>query len=370
MHKLNKIKIGKLIFCFLIFLFILYVLFHSRTYEVNYTLEDVSVTEKYDKKEQVYRFSLKRNDQEFFTLFEHKYFHSKKLIQDIEVKEKEDTLCLIPKSKKLSFVPLCQKNGEWISYTLVKDTDLIPEEYQKTLENEEKSYNALTLYHLDDKKYYIWNYTGFYVITKDTQKEMKLFNTDVYNIPITTKTKDYLVMANYDEKYAFTKFYVIDTKKDKIRELNLKEEIPYDAYFLGSTNKKTYLVDKKNKKEFEIYPKRLLIENIAHNNQGTILKEDKWEPIGIQSLVSNENAFTRKEYTSYIIENNTLYKVQDTYKTKVTEKEVKEIVTYDKENVYYLVDDKLYTYNDTFGEVLIMSHFEWNFNYKNMIYIF
>ena len=78
MHKLNKIKIGKLFFCFLLFLFILYVLFHSRTYEVNYTLEDVSVTEKYDKKEQVYRFILKRNDQEFFTLFEHKYFHSKK----------------------------------------------------------------------------------------------------------------------------------------------------------------------------------------------------------------------------------------------------------------------------------------------------
>ncbi len=49
---------------------------------------------------------------------------------------------------------------------------------------------------------------------------------------------------------------------------------------------------------------------------------------------------------------------------------VKEIVYSTEDTVYYLEGDTLYYYNDSDGEVLVISNFEWNFNYKNMIFIF
>ena len=55
---------------------------------------------------------------------------------------------------------------------------------------------------------------------------------------------------------------------------------------------------------------------------------------------------------------------------KISENKVKDIVYYDNESVYYLVDDILYKYSSEYGEVKIMSDFEWNFNYNNMIFVY
>ena len=221
-----------------------------------------------------------------------------------------------------------------------------------------------------DQKYYLWNYTGFYVITKDSTKEIKIFNNDYYNIPLTAMVGNYLVIANYDEKYNFSKFYVIDTIKDKVRELKLEEEISYNSYFLGTYANQLYLMDRKNRVEYEINPKKLKIDSVTKQEQGIILNEDEWETVGMQSLVSNEKKFTHKLLTSYKIENGILYKVQENYKTKISNQNVKEIVLYNENFVYYLVEDNLYAYNDKDGEKLVINNFEWNFNYQNMIYIF
>lgn len=369
MHKLNKIK-KKNVFLFLLLLFILlYGIFRSKSYEVEYTLNEVQIKESFNKKEKFYTFQFQVNDKEFFVLLPHKYIHKQKLVHEIEIKEKENTLCIFPTSSKLDFYPLCIQNGEYISYHLIEDEEIIPSTYKKEIAYEEKTYKDMTLYALNNKKYYIWNYEGFDIITNKEQKEIKLFKEDIYNIPLTLQVENNILIADYDSKYAFQKFYVIDTKKDKLRELALEKEISYDTYFLGTSSKKAYLVDKKNKVEYEIYPKRLLIQNITNNNQGRILKEGEWEPINMNILANNETHFTYKENTTFKIEDNHLYKVQGEYKTRISNSNVKEIVSINEDTVYYVVDEKLYYYNDWDGEVLAIRKFEWNFNYKNMIYI-
>ena len=54
----------------------------------------------------------------------------------------------------------------------------------------------------------------------------------------------------------------------------------------------------------------------------------------------------------------------------VSNKDIKDIIAIKEDNVLYLVDDTLYFYNILYGEIKVMTNFEWNFNYKNNIYFY
>lgn len=369
MHQCKKIKKRRIVFLAFLFLVLFSFLMIKKNYKIQYTVEEVLVIEQYDKKEKKYKFTFQKENQEFYVEFPNVYVPSKRLIQRVEVNNKEDTICILPSSSKLHLYPLCNKNGEYISYHLIKDEDLIPKAYEKEIEYMEKNYNNFKSYALNHKKYYLWNYEGFTVLSSKEEKQIKLFKKDVYNIPLTVQVGNYLLMADYDSQYEFSKFYVINMTNDKIRELTLSNPISFDSYFLGVTNKKAYLVDKKSKTEYEIYPKRLLIDKISSNHQGRILKDDVWEPIGMNRLVNTEMAFTNKDDSRFQLENQTLYQIEGNTKTRLSNNKVKEIVFDDNNTVYYLSDEKLYSYNNQEGEGLVLSNFEWNFNYKNMIYI-
>ncbi len=366
----KKIKKKKVILFFLFLIFISYLLFRSKNYEIHYTLDAVSITESFNKKEKMYSYLFKVNDKEFFVTLKNKYVRSKKLIDSIEIKEEENTICIFPHSHVFDFYPLCYQDDELISYHLIEKEDFIPSEYYKEINNEEKKYENLNIYSLNNKTYFLWNYTGFYKISDAEIKSISLFNEDVYNIPLAIRVGDTILIADYESKYVFHKFYVVNTKNNKVKELHLENELSFESYFLGATKKNAYLVDKKNKKEYEINPKRMLIHNITNKNKGRILLEDKWESMSMNTLVNTEMRFTHLETVQYKLENDTLYSVVNEYQTKLSNKKVKEIISYDDTTVYYLVDDQLYYYNTVDGEVLVISNFEWNFNYKNMIYIF
>ncbi len=291
-------------------------------------------------------------------------------MEEVEVKQKEDTICIFPKGKHFSFFPLCMQGEEYVSYHLIEDEEIIPKDMRMEIENKETTYQQLKLYHLNNRTFFVWNYKGFYVIDSKKQQEITLFSNDVYNIPLTTQVDKYLVIADYNSKFILQKFYVINSQNKSVKELSLEKELSFESYFLGTINKKAYLVDKKNKKEYEIYPKRLLIENVTNNNQGKIFVEDAFEPISMTSLVTAEKTFTYALIVDYKIENNTLYAIHAHHQTKLSNKKVKDIVYKEGDTVYYLVEDKLYYYTPSEGEVLVMSNFEWNFNYKNMIYVF
>lgn len=369
MISLKKVNTKRIIGVILVGFILLIVSFRSKSYEIVYTRDAVSVVESYSKKDKLYTFLFQIGEKEFFATFKGKYKHAKKFVDKVVVNEKDNTICILPEGA-FSFFPICMKNDEYVSFHLIQDDELVPATWHKDIEDEERTFGNLKIYHLNQHKYYVWNYKGFTVIDEKSVREISLFQEDIYNIPLGIQVDKYILLADYSSKYEFNKFYVIHSKNNKVRELVTERNLPFDSYFLGVNGKKAYFVDKKNKLEYEIYPKRLLINKVTNNNQGKILVNGEWESISMTHLVTDEKKFSSSNQVSYVLDRNTLYSVFGKYKTKLSDKNVKEIVFSDATTVYYLVEDKLYYYNSSEGEVLVLSNFEWNFNYKNMIYIF
>lgn len=365
--RVRKRRIFGLFFILAVFL---YGCLHSKNYDVEYNINDVHVKESYLKKKKLYTFLFRVDGQEFVTVFESKYIYNKQLVEEIEVKKKENILCIIPTSKKFSFMPLCTEDGKLISYHLIQDRDVIPDHFYKDIAFSEEEYKNLKLYQLNNKKYFLWNYKGFDIIDSKEKQEISLFSNDVYSIPISLQVSDYILLADYNSKYEFSKFYVIDSKTNKVRELSFEEALSFDTYFLGAHEKKAYLVDKKKQTEYEIYPKRLLFSSIAHNGKGKIVANGEFTSISMLSLSTKEQIFTYDDALTYYLEDDTLYQKVLDYKIKISNKKIKEVVWIDKDTVYYMVEDSLYYYNPYDGEVLVMKNFEWNFNYKHMIFVF
>ncbi len=372
MFKMKKLKYKKtiiIIFLFFIFLILLY-FFRSKNYTINYNFESYEISESYDKKNNLYQFLINVDNNNYIVKIEHKYIYKKKLINEIEIKKDDNTVCIIPQSKKINFYPLCIQNNELISYHQINNKELIPKKYYHEIKPLNNEYNKININYLNDKKYFIWNYKGFYVINNKNKKTINIFEDDIYSIPIAYKSEKNILIADYSSKYKFNKFYIIQAKNNKIKEIITNKELSFESYILGKFKDKIYMMDKKNKKEYEINTKKLTINDITKNNKGKVFNNGTWEDISTTKLSNQEYSFTNPNLFDYKIINNRLYLMDGEYKTLVSNFEIKDIIDIHKDTVYYLVDDKLYTFNPLDGEILIMTYFEWNFNYKNMIYIF
>lgn len=354
----------------LIGILICFFIWHNTSYTISYKIGDIAVTETYDSKNKLYRFLLKKENKEYIVQFEQKRIHSKKIIKKIDSLEENDTTCLIPSGKIIKFYPLCYQKEEEISYHQIENKDLLPAQYFKQIPENSKTYNNIEIGYLNNKKYFIWNYKGFYVIDEKTENNLKLLEEDTYNIPLAYKTSDSILIANYNDNYKFNQFYVIQGKNNKVKKIETKEELSFDSYIMGDFKNKVYFFDKKNKKEYEINLRKYSIENITNNGKGKIVENGAWQEISTNKLSSQEYYFSTEPLFCYEIQNEQLYLNIENHKIRISNLAVKDIIDIQGETVYYLVDDKLYYYNPSDGEVLIMSYFEWNFNYKNMIYIF
>lgn len=367
--KLNKKRVAK-VFLYIVIIFATINFVRYQNYQKIYVKKQITIEEKYNRTTKSYQFKLTKGDKVFPFSLKSKQFFTRKIINDVEIKEKDSTICIIPKSKKIETYPLCYQEDSLISYHELANPDLIPEQYKKQISIEKDSYQKIDINTLNNKKYYIWNYKGFYAIDKKGKKEIPILENDTYNLTLISKVGKYIVMADYNSKYNFDTFYVINSQNNKVKEIKNKEDISFESYIAGVYKKRLYIIDKKNKKEYELNPKKGKITNIMTQKNGRILSNNEWQKISTNKLTSAEHKFTFNQVHNYELINNQLYEIEGEFKTRLSSKEIKEIVCAQDEHVYYIAEDKLYFYNPKYGETLIMSYFEWNFNYHNMIYIF
>jgi len=111
---------------------------------------------------------------------------------------------------------------------------------------------------------------------------------------------------------------------------------------------------------------KLEVEEIEY----TILKNNKLERVSFKEIANNNLLFDNKDEINYEIIDNKLYYIIDNYNILVTDKIVNKIIKQEGNTIYYLSQENLYMYNNTYGEVLLISNFEWNFNNTNMIYFY
>lgn len=398
-----------LITLFLVYQFI--ILLFVKEHHLDYTIQTekgkYTVKETFSKegKDSIYSFEMigPKNKSYHFQAYED-YNKQEKIIEKIELYEQGETTCIYPvlKGNRQSEIICRQGNQEVsLSYLLLSDknittflNNLTKKGYQSTvwnLENEKKVHKQFTYYqdNIDENQaVYFWNYRGVYVITgKEDLTSKDLFEVDKYE-----NNQSILVGSNYltidsDQKYDFDTIFLIKSFYPGVDTITLKDKISQDSYFCGAVDDLAYLIDRKNKKQYEVNPKSRSVRLIGDVSLNAQYYDGKtWSTRNIYDFINQDTYFgisvssklqqKYPEYTiypgkgrTYLVKGNAVYYISDIYQDSpillFELEDLKEIKV--KENqVFAISKDTVYKYSIEKGLRPIMTSREILFNSKNI----
>ncbi len=349
----------------MIILFIIFIIFliMPKNYTLEYKIKNVLIKETYNKKDKNYYFTFTYNNQTLDYLIESNHKQKRKLIEDLNLIKDDNNFCLTPSSKTLDFIPLCSNNKTNIYYNLspLNKKLNIKKNEPKLL----KTYKDIEIYN-QNYNYFLWNYDGIIYLSKEENKKIDIFNKELYNTNLITYTKNYLVIPNYDSNYTFNKYYTIEYKTGKLKHHNLKYDIYFDSYYLGYLKNKLYIIDNKEETMYEFNAKNGEIYKIKPK----ILNHNEWQKVNIKTLINKNKKFTYKTNYEYTLKDHNIYLNYYNKKIKtLIAQDITDIVRIKDQDIFYLKNDSLYHFNLTTQEEKLLTYFEWNFNYNNMIYL-
>ena len=351
-------------------LVITFVIFTStpKDYQVNYTINKVDITEKYQKATNDYHFILKYKNIEYPYIIKTEYSKKRKLITDVKIiEDKKDTcLTILSKNNKQT---LCSDKKGLKDYHLIND-DLYGKNFKSKKEEKViKTYEKINIYN-NTYNYLIWNYKGYINLNKNNNENIKIFNNENYSTLNTYQIDKYLIIPDYDSKYYFTKMYIFDTEKQLLNDISFDYEISYDLLYLGEVKNKLYFIDKKNKNEYYLNFKKLEIKKVKiKNDKIDIYENGECNNQSLKDVINKNISFTFAQSYNYKIIDDNLYQIIDNHNIKISNQKITSIISSNENQVFYLVGTKLYCYNAN-GENLLLEYKEWKFNYLNQIFIF
>lgn len=345
--------------------------FKVKSYTIDYEISNYNVEETYNKDEKYYSFSIKKDDIIYNYMVFSNYLRGKEKITSIDTISKDNYTCVIPKISNLTSIPLCKLNNKDIDFRLIEDLkNQIDSSYYLTNDNISQKDN-LTIYNVLDN-YLLWNYKSFYKITSNNIEEISLFDKDVYDISLASIINNYLLIPNYDMGYNYNEFIIYNLDNNEKENWKIKYDISMDSYILGTYDKSIYLVDRKNKVEYEIVPHKKKIRIVGNADKLGTIYENGWKNITINKLINENYKFTYDNIYEYKIIDNILYRLnkKNNQLLQISLQKNMKIISSSDDHVYYLIEDTLFCYNEKYGEQKIITNFEWNFNNENMIFIY
>ena len=379
----------KVIICLLIIILVIIFLKRDRNYEINYKINDYDVYEKYLKKEQTTYIKVLENRRVYEFVFSKKI--SKKGVNKIDFYQQDKIYCLNIQVKDTKTTPICYQNNEATSINNINNKK-IKEHYKITDSKESKidKIDNISVYDYDNYSYFIWDYQNFKYFSnkrqenfdkqvasvdrmsdEERQEIINITQNDVYNLNLVYKFDKYLLIAD-QTNYDFNTIIVINMKTLKKDVWNLDYQISQDSYFLGDLDKSVYLLDKKSKVEYELVPSHKKMRIVGTANKTAVFYNNNLEEINIQKLVSKEKKFIKEKVYNYKIVDKKLYLsyINSDNMINIDQNENIKIVDQIDETVFYLIDDKLYSFNSKNLKKLLMQNYEWNFNSDNIFYIY
>lgn len=343
-----------------IFIFFIYqlVVNHPKDYELIYNINSYNIKESYSKKDKAYYLNIYDDSTNYSFFLKRKYSKKRKLLENIDIYTDDEKTCVKPIVKNETFQYVCNKDNDYFMYLS-----------NSLIESDKEKIDSIDVYN-KDFTYYIFD--GYGVKNVVTKKKIHFFNNEHYENALSFKGDNFILFANYDDERVFNKFYLIDKESEDYFEIvNENYEISYDSYFLGMVKNKVYLFDKKNMKEYSIDIKKRVIKLISKGDKG-LFYDLGFDEVLLSKLKYETNLFNTGSLVDYEIDNGTLYKKYNNSvnRIKITDYSVKTIVSASDEEIFYISDDSLYSYNDTSGNTLLLTNFDWKFNYKNNIYVF
>lgn len=322
----------------------------------------------------------------------------KKIIKDIKTYNSNKLTCISPVYKKdLAKRLYCYLDGKQVSTSYLQSTNNSDFEkiYQKAKikvpknNDKETYYKKLTVYQkniLNNHIYFIWDYKGIYVISKDKIKYKKMVKQDLYDNVMDCVVDKYYALFDNSSVNGIETIYYYDIDKDKVDEFKLKIKLSKDSYINGIVNNLIYVTDRRQKKEYSISIKDETITEVDNDQtsyliyNNNIKKEVSKSDYFMKDNYFNNNLINDKKVTTskelkkeynyyYFIEDNKLYKALDSKKDKrILLAELNNITDWlvkDRE-IILLQDDTIYSYDDIYGLRKIISTNELRYNYKNI----
>lgn len=378
MKKKYKLKKGAIIVLVLIIILIIVLIslimsiFKTKSYSLEYNIDEYEISENYNNESNYYYYEISKEELNYNFLYETSYQKEKKLIKEVKEYNDGDYNCITIRSNYIKAYPQCSYKNKYIDYHLTSDKmkEKLSDYFTMPKIKEEK-YENYTIYN-DDEKIFIWSYKGFNYLNNGKIEFIKIFDKDIYEIPLATKINNYIIVPDYEQEHYFNKIYIINLDTTQVEEWKLKHEISFDSYIQGTNDKSIYLIDKKSKKQYELVPHKKKMRIIAKaNNQATVYENGKLSKESLNKLVTKEQKFTYNKNYNYELLKKILYLsyIDSTNKIKISNNKIDTIIDTYKDNVYYLIGDTLYKYNQKYGEIKLITYSEWEFNYKNLIFI-
>ena len=386
---------------------------HNYEYNINNGDNNFTIIEKFnnDKDNPNYYFEVKIDDNTFYLQTYDNFKNKSKIIKNIYYYSNDIYKCILPifvDDQIISDI-LCKRNdSEYLYYYnnlkgINNDLDEFANEllqygYDSTkwyASNEKIQSDGVSLYYnnmFSNHYVLLTNYKGILLLNTKNKKvnKINLFSSDVYQKKLDFVYKNKYVVADYNMKFRFHEFYVIDMTNGDKSTIISNNELSFDSYIQGIVDSKVYLFDKDSKKQYAIDMKKNEIKEVGNEKLGVKIYNNttmEWEVISditasnkqiLFSTKNNEekNGFVKVDkigtadygyyfYYKKVDDKYLVYRsnVQDnTQLTYVftTTNIVNIIYFYD--SVYFINDEFINNYSDKFGVRKIASYNELKFN--------
>lgn len=329
---------------------------------------------------------------------------SKKIITDVYYYEDDNYQCIYPVSKvDMNIDVLCQKEQVIYSYQSLTETNLELDQFVDSVKDvgydveqfsDRKSIikviDGISIYDnlIEDHTIGFENYKGLYILNKDDLlQEKKIFQNDIYQKSVHLFYDKYYIVADYDEKYEFHEFYVVNMDTLKQTKIVSNTPISLDSYIQGVVEDSIYVLDRTNKKQYRIYLTDKVVAKVGDTEKGVqYYSYGKWETRTMYEILKQDTLFIDSEvpneidissYSGFRVVDRYCYLYEKTdagyriYRVLLDTLDVRFYITTisDFKNIQYINDyiywkekDSIYYYHDSTGVRQILQNPEFEFN--------
>lgn len=339
----------------------------------NYEIREVFTN--FNKEKSNYYFDIKYNDTLYNLKIYNNFNKKTSIIKSISYYEGNTYTCILPTFLDNSFHSdiKCNKNGIMYNYNDVKGKDDVLDKKVVNIITESKKSktetNEFVTAYLDNNDDFhtmlVTTYKG-YCILNEYFKCYNLFNEDSYKQDLRIFTDDYYLIADYNDKYDFYKFYYYNLKTNKRGIIQMISRISFNSFFQGIDGNKAYLIDKESKEQYVIDIDKKTVKIICNEEEKCkVLGFD--DTINMAKIINKEIKFKTKKYNrlgnsqvgfTYIKINNVYYKVDQQNTSIKTYAFKSDNFTLQEENIYYIKDDYIYLYNPNKTDMPIIKSSE------------
>lgn len=368
---------------------------HDIKYEMIKNSEKIKINEIYEKtkEDDFYSINLEYRNKIFNYDISNFFNHQKKIVQDIEIKEKDNVTCIMLKflkQVKYNYVR-CYQNHEQIDQVLVNNIINIKsfnnyvdnELYNKSDVVDEK--NNFYYKNIEDNEF-VFIYKYHYIAELSTKGYKKNYfttnNKDIYYNELSYMINNYLIFPQYTEDDLIDVFKIIDVRKNTHSYFNFDYPSSKTLYVQGIIDNKLYLVNRTDDTQYVIDPYRSVMEKM----DSKYFDGKTWIDKNINDFITNKVLFPVRRYKAlnkydyikvYQNARNYYFITKDWKFYQVSKKDINnKILLYSDQDIkdavisngsiYFIKNDIVYKKN-RYGIKEVIKNNEFIYNFKNIV---